>query len=416
MKPFYVKSLATALGLLCVAGVAQAAPYDGGQPSLIPDAVAPSSYYGAGVVQHAGASQDDGVPAPPVDNDYAEAMESSWTGSSCRGTSCGSSSGSGSGWFGGVYGMYMTRDDGNRLLLTCAGYDEAVGLLSSRDAKSDWYGGYDVHIGHYFNCGRNGIEFVTSGIFPGDERGSVYGGPGTLKAAIDYRPLEYNGDIANVWTDNATEHSVQRDWNYYNVEINFLSFKSQRCSKWASSWLAGARYVRFDDDLLFYADGARPDLPDYVDRLNHLIETDNNLIGFQLGGATRCYVSNRFSVSAGLKFGIYGNHIRSRQQIGGTAGLATVSNDATSNFGREIDVDTSKNDVAFLGELDLGLNYRLRHNLSATIGYRAIAVTGVALSTEQVPPHIDAIQEMERIDSNGEVILHGAYAGLEWLW
>ncbi len=240
--------------------------------------------------------------------------------------------------------------------------------------------------------------------------------PGGLKGAQDWFRTQYNGEFSNFWVDGAAAHRLQQDFDFYSVELNFLSFYNRPCDRWSYSWLAGARFVRFDEDLLFTSSLYDSNFDGSVDELNELVSTENNLIGFQIGGTSRYWVSRKLSLNMGTKLGVYGNHIRQRQFLGGAAGPALVNNIFSSEFGRPLDVDTSKNDVAFLGELNLGMSYRLTRNLNATIGYRAMAVTGVALASHQLQTHLDSIQEMELIDSNGSLILHGGYAGLEFWW
>jgi hypothetical protein len=55
-----------------------------------------------------------------------------------------------------------------------------------------------------------------------------------------------------------------------------------------------------------------------------------------------------------------------------------------------------------------------QHNRwSAIAGYRAVGASGVALPTNQIYPDLRGINDVENIDSNGHVILHGGYAGIE---
>src|SRR5690606_11490643 len=67
-------------------------------------------------------------------------------------------------WFGGVYGLYMTRDDSNHL---CFSYDTDnwnYQPLTSRTVDWDWRGGVEARIGHMFGCNW-GLEAVYWGLF-----------------------------------------------------------------------------------------------------------------------------------------------------------------------------------------------------------------------------------------------------------
>jgi hypothetical protein len=46
--------------------------------------------------------------------------------------------------------------------------------------------------------------------------------------------------------------------------------------------------------------------------------------------------------------------------------------------------------------------------------YRAMSVTGVAFTTEQVPVNMGDLQGARNIDSNGSLILHGIQVGAEY--
>lgn len=420
MSSFYVKILAGIAGLLSLSASALGDGYFEGQPSLLPAQVSPTSYHGHNHLARARNqgqvmvdNTDDVAPVPPG-NDYEQAMQSDWSG--CESCCDLGGGGCGGGWYGYVGGLIMTRDDSNRVSLTCTGLDDALVVLDTRSADWSWYGGFEATIGHRFNCGRNGVEVTYFGLFPGDEETTVYGDdvPGGLKGALDWFRLQYNGEFANFWVDGAAAHRLQRDFEIHNVEVNLLSFHSHACSRWNWSWLAGARFFKFDEDLLFTSDLYNSDFAGDPSELNYLIDTENNLIGFQVGGSSRYWVSKRLSLNLGTKLGIYGNHIRQRQFIGGTAGPALVNNIFSSEFGNPVDVDVSKNDVAFLGELNVGASFWLTRNLSATFGYRALAVTGVALPSDQIVTHPDALGDMRSVGSAGSMILHGGYAGLEF--
>ncbi|MDP6558345.1 MAG: hypothetical protein QGG71_27020, partial [Pirellulaceae bacterium] len=74
-----------------------------------------------------------------------------------------------------------------------------------------------------------------------------------------------------------------------------------------------------------------------------------------------------------------------------------------------------KKDAAFVAEFRTGLDYQFTPCWSATIGYRVVALTGVALSTNQIPvDYISAIDSLRTVNTNGSLIAHGAYAGLEY--
>ena len=71
-----------------------------------------------------------------------------------------------------------------------------------------------------------------------------------------------------------------------------------------------------------------------------------------------------------------------------------------------------KDDVSFLAELDLGLAYQLTRHWSIYGGYRAVAVTGLALADNQIPFFLVDYPAYADIETNGSLILHGAMFGV----
>ena len=274
---------------------------------------------------------------------------------------------------------------------------------------------FDLRFGKYFNCGQNAIQAVYWGLFP--ETGTTItttDGITQLDAILNFSQLDYNGGAANLLTDDAQMHVLFRDNEFHNVEVNLLQFVGGGSGVWGPlsyNFLAGVRYFKFRDNLLFVADTIDRQVTGAAEEVNYQIDLDNNLIGFQIGTEGSYCASNRLSFDFGTKIGVFGNHVEHLSWIGGSAGTAVINNGP--NLGREFVVNNSKNDVAFLAELDLGANYCINDCWSLIGGYRAVAVTGVALPTNQIYPDLRGIQDVEQVASNGSLILHGGYFGVE---
>ena len=69
-----------------------------------------------------------------------------------------------------------------------------------------------------------------------------------------------------------------------------------------------------------------------------------------------------------------------------------------------------------LGELDLGMIYRLSCKSRAVVGYRVVGISGIALAPAQMPVDYTLDAEINDINSNGDLILGGGYAGLEFCY
>ena len=372
--------------------------------------------------------------------------------------------GQGGCYFGGVGGLIMTRDRDDRLLLTFNG-DERY-ALTSRDADFDYAGGFEAFAGRYLRGGRSAIEARYWGLFPNTETASAFGAnqPGGIFSFPQFNDMEIDGGAGATpviaFFDGAEVHRVTRSYEVHNVEANFITLigagvlpgglyggggygagcsggyaggdacascggggcadcggcgMSCGCgpapSRLSMTWLMGARYLRFDDGLTFASSPNDLVFTDPED-IFYNANTVNNLVGFQLGGRGYYALGCRTSLYSGFKAGVFGNHITQHQSVTSAAGqVATVT--AGPDAGADFDINTDKDDVAFLGELDLGVNYRLTSCWNVNVGYRAVGLSGVALATSQMPRTFwDNLDEAREINSNGSLILHGGYLGM----
>jgi hypothetical protein len=280
----------------------------------------------------------------------------------------------GSLWFGGVYGLGMTRDDENSYFFSYNDADEADQRTNGRDANFEWAGGFDVRFGRYFNCHCNGLEAVYWAVYPG--RGytmtTTADVSGNLNGILNWDSLTYNGLTADNFVNNAQAHAVFRENEFHNVEMNLLHFCGYGLhgpyggSPLQYRSLAGLRFFKFRDDLIFGADTVNNSFTGAADEIYYSISTDNNLIGVQLGGEAEYRVTRCLAMDFGIKCGLFGNHIRHSSVIGGAAGDAFINNGP--NAGRSFVVQNHKNDTAFLGELNAGLEYRPAPRWTTTIG------------------------------------------------
>jgi hypothetical protein len=84
--------------------------------------------------------------------------------------------------------------------------------------------------------------------------------------------------------------------------------------------------------------------------------------------------------------------------------------------GNTFDLSNSKTDVAMVGSLDLGINYRVGCHWQLTAGYRAVGIAGLALADDQVPAYLAAEGDWTDIESSGAPIFRGAFFGATFCW
>ena len=60
--------------------------------------------------------------------------------------------------------------------------------------------------------------------------------------------------------------------------------------------------------------------------------------------------------------------------------------------------------------------YNFTCNWRGILAYRAVAVSGVALSVDQIPEDFSNSAEVALIDANGSIIIHGVQVGAEYTY
>lgn len=172
--------------------------------------------------------------------------------------------------------------------------------------------------------------------------------------------------------------------------------------------LQGFRWFQLEDEFELAAniDGT---VGYQADDIYYNVDTENNLFGYQVGGRTTYCLYNRLNLGIGGKIGIYGNHAEYRQRLGTQTTLANIN--GTTDY---VSTEDSKNVLAALGELDLGLGYRLSNAWTVRGGYRLLAACGVATAPGNIANEYTSLAASSYVSADDCVILHGGYVGMEY--
>jgi hypothetical protein len=326
-------------------------------------------------------------------------------------------------WFGSVSGLIMSRNHANSFISTVDALNANNALLNSDQASAGWTGGYQVQIGRRFSC-NTAVEATYWSLAPMDGSASVSSAatPGPFDAAFDTANLTFNGVAAGDYFNNAHQQLLTRRDLTRNLEVNAWynapNYGGSRCQ---FSWLGGVRWFQFDERLIFGSlsggGGAVPAANNFGDNGGASeaylrINTNNNLVGFQLGGNFDFLWGPRLRFFSTPKFGVYGNHMSQSASIytgNGINALASPPGGVAGTY----PFNATKDDVAVLAQMDLGLKYQLTARWRVSAAYRIVAVSGVALGDHQVPADVSQYQLFQTIQSNGNLLLHGAVFGLE---
>jgi Putative beta barrel porin-7 (BBP7) len=182
------------------------------------------------------------------------------------------------------------------------------------------------------------------------------------------------------------------------------------CSRVRLTWLAGFRWFRFKDSFEYATSDTDTSFDSGADDLYYRNYVTNDLYGFQIGGLSSFCLTDRISFFAGPKMGIYGNNMQYRTYAGTEADAATVV--SGNNYdGSPFDLNSNRTAVALLGEMNAGVGMRLTRCWSAYAGYRAVAASGIATATGQIPHNFANLNDIQRINNSDSLILHGIYFG-----
>jgi hypothetical protein len=408
-----------------------------------------------------------------------------------------------SNWFGGVYYLFMTRDDSDHRRLTAMFNTPAGGypyypaaewtVLSSSHVDHDYRSGVEIRFGSTFASGGHdecdsacgtpygygygydnshhscdiheyawefGAWILDDDLNTAEVIDSIPTDTDRIYGMKNFAGLSYNGRDVNDWYDyqmpvtdpaapGATDvrilaQRVRSSFRAQNVELNFLrlplcgmdtcgtghlagdhhGYGATDCapdygSSFSMTTLCGVRYLRFDDDFeyatMWALDAGGVLTPpaytpwDGEGELVYDIEVDNELLGFQLGANMNYCISCRCNVFWNSSFGVYNNHIEVYQRVFGEFGPASWT-----QTGADAVISADKDDIAFAGEMLIGTSYNFTYNVRGVLAYRAVAVSGVGLSVDQIPENFANEADVALVDSNGSLLIHGVQIGTEW--
>ncbi|MEM9353159.1 MAG: BBP7 family outer membrane beta-barrel protein [Planctomycetota bacterium] len=375
-------------------------------------------------------------------------------------------------WFGGVYGLLMERVDNKASIdlayttstANGAGYypHPSEVVMSTRDIDYDYQGGAEVRFGSTFGggfvshgggvglgggmgggcgcdagcCGGCGCgprwawEGVYWGLAEDDTQFQVFDTAGDAwrtygkkpwvgaqyDAGAGARPLNDYYDYGNpVGTNDVEIRSLTMRTNFsmQNAEFNLIKLPQLNCgcgSRCSISSVFGFRFLRFDDNFFLRSDweNTTSAATGYVE-WNSLV--DNELYGAQWGcnGVYHLGCQGKWALHCNTVVGVFANDMEATRFF--TGGDVTYSNEGTP-----VASTVSDEDFAMLGEIRAGISYRPWCHWRLYGGWRALAISGVALSVDQTPHEFSTSNNLAYIHSNGSLIVHGLQAGVEWMF
>lgn len=326
----------------------------------------------------------------------------------------------------GVKGLYLNRNYESNRGFSGPGTPGGPGLFTGQTEHDD-FGGLEATLTRRGAAGR-GYELRYFGLTPAATTATITGNPTTNFDGATTGPntflsgVQRPGGLTAAQAFNlATVHQLTRESTIHNAEFNFLRMGQPVNADGGNvrETLLGFRYFRFDESLNYRGSGIAPNaLPGGdISRVDWLNETTNELFGIQIGQRSEFGLFGRFRGIVGAKAGIFNNQHSNSQRVsfrgaGGAEELAQVV--SGPDAGRGFSVTGDDDQVAMMGELDLGVAYQLTRNSRIRVGYQAVYVTDVALAGDQIEQNFFDIASVGQPQTEGDLFLHGGYFGMEF--
>ncbi len=315
-------------------------------------------------------------------------------------------------WYASLSALVMGRSNGRRLWTSYVD-GSVTDQLTNTQFGMQWKWGGEVRFGRRF-CGCGCVPYAleatywTTEAFSGHRYTTNPGGYVSTPLIVD--PMTFGGVAAQDWFDGAEEHRLWRRNEFHNLEINLIREQLAWAdeSYWDIGWSVGIRYFRFEEQLTFGSlrqggswgqSGAEAYFSERI---------SNNLLGVQFGFDAAYNVYNGVRLFVTPKVGLYNNYMDQT--------FRAYTNDGRVGAGPygSFPVNSTKNCISFLTQIDIGADWQFSRNWSARVGYRVVAVTGMGLADEQFPQYMVDTPEIANIQHYSSLVLHGAFVGVTY--
>jgi hypothetical protein len=213
-----------------------------------------------------------------------------------------------------------------------------------------------------------------------------------------------NGRNVFDFTEASTVQSISYNSELHNAELNLMQRYPMRHGKQELWLFAGARYVKVDEDFQFQTLSQIND--PVFGRASSLstVHTDNDLVGFQLGGMVNHFITGRVRVSADARSGLMVNFNEQRSDV--STNLFSLGGDLVRD-----------ESLALVADAGVSLTWDICCWLSLTGGYRVFYLDGIALAPNNFNPVLPGSGvRTPSLNNDGSILYHGATAGLEVRW
>jgi hypothetical protein len=280
-------------------------------------------------------------------------------------------------------------------VLPVAAIPAAVGpsVLSTGDFRPEFNAGGKYTVGRrVFDCYR--IEATYLGWYEWESSAIATDPDGDLFSILGGFDLPPDPVF-----DNNTEIFIAQQARLWSAEANLRYWIDMPPGPFDVSCLVGARYMSIDDRFRLHSTNAGGEN-------DVLSETENKMIGVQIGVAGDFMIHPRYWINVDLKGGMYNNEITLNYNLDS---FDDAQDQVFPGFRQR---------TTWVGELSIVGHWQVTPNLVFNLGYQAIGVDGLALGFENVAnqPFLDGINPppTTQFDDSGHLVYHGPIIGLLW--
>jgi hypothetical protein len=224
--------------------------------------------------------------------------------------------------------------------------------------------------------------------------------------------VTFNLDGGNQLFDGSSSQRVIYNSRLNSFELNYRmkkrlgrdqmvmdpngNWRRESANGFNRNYLAGFRYLEVNESLNWTAEDIVVNGADG----KYLIDTSNDLFGFQLGEGIE-YESGRWSAGISGKMGLYWNDADSHQQM-----ILTASDDD------DFDRSAAQSEISWIGEAEVLGRYHITPNVSLRAGLEFMVIDSLALA----PRQINFLNESSWIETGGNPWYLGGFLGFECYW
>ena len=174
-------------------------------------------------------------------------------------------------------------------------------------------------------------------------------------------------------TDRSLIQTLRHESDYDSIELNYRRRTVWPCCRFQGSWLAGLRYIRYDDAFDYTTTGTvnntgGANLPRFFSSNDRIT---NRMFGAQVGGDFWWNINPGISYGLGLKLGAMQNDMNR------IAVLTANSIGPGATAGSE-SLDDGEHETTIFGEFESKLIYRVSHSITFRSAYHLVAIDDVA--------------------------------------